>query len=52
MLCVLAGYGGGGGGAVYLSIGSGGSTSDGSTTFNTAVALTDCTMTNSSAGLC
>ena len=36
----------GGGGAVYLSIGGGGSTS------NTAVALTDCTMTSNTAGLC
>ncbi len=41
---VLAG-GGGGGGAVYLSIG------DSSTTSNTTVALTNCTMTNNTAGV-
>jgi hypothetical protein len=49
MCCTAAGGGGGGGGAVYLSIGGG----DGSATSNTAVALTDCTMTNNTAtGLC
>ncbi len=38
---------GGGGGAVYLGIG------DGSTTSNTTVALTNCTMKDSNAaGLC
>ncbi len=47
---VLAGVYGGGGGAVYLGIGGGGY---GSTTSNTSVALTDCTMSNNTApGLC
>ncbi len=45
---VLVPAGGGeGGGAVYLSIGGGGST-----TSNTSVALTGCTVTNNTAGLC
>ncbi len=39
---------GGEGGAVYLSIGDG----VGGSTSNTAVALTNCTMTNNTAGLC
>jgi hypothetical protein len=42
---VLAGGGGRGGGAVFLGIGG----RDTSTTLNTTVALTNCTMTNNKA---